>query len=506
MKRTKQQLINDSGERQMRAVFESVGWAVRTLDKDIGIDFEVEIFDNFKSTGVFFKVQLKSSESTRYVNSRTVISQPLRVASARYLSAEVRLPVVLIHADVKNKKTFWCVPQLMRTELERIISLKRGKITLRIPIGNELPETLVKLIDTITKVEQVLASRLIVSTPTETFVRSIDKQVDADELTRDFQDKADTLKLLQAHRLAQSRRHAEAVEKAQKVFANSDASILTKFNALLTIEEAELLAAMYNQAPQQNYYRIRLTTGRKLKLLTKKGPRILKFHALVVWETAKLQRLTHIYHGLLLNWVAHKRKENVIWKAQLVFERTNVYRQVLAKYNQCIRLANYAARINGRADIPRLLMRIVSAIAHFIGNLESEHLEEIAGNFSASALQICKLAAAIANATKDDEGLFTVASKALMTKHAATGNAVDFAYETIGKISDDDTKQRAQDLVSRIIRSYQGEKLEGPIKTTHRQVYENMATALGVDLSNQNNQFPKWFDSDLTIWIQAEYS
>jgi hypothetical protein len=287
--------------------------------------------------------------------------------------------------------------------------------------------------------------------------------------------------------LAQSGHHADAIEKAQNVFGNSDSSILSKFNALLTIEEAELLSSMVKQEPQQNYYRISLTTGQKLKELTKNGPPILKFHAIVIWETAKLQRLAHRYHGLLLNWIAHKTKGNVIWKAQLVFERTHVYRQILAKYNQCIRLANYGLRIKGRADIPRLLMRIVSTIAHFIRNLESEHLDQAAASFSTSTLEICKLSARIAQATNDDDGLFTVAAKALMTKHAPIGEAVEFARETVNHIKDEDIKQRAHDLVSRIIRSYQGEKLEGPIKTTPRQVYENMATALGVDLTTHKN-------------------
>lgn len=62
MKRPKQQIIDDAGGRQMKSIFEPLGWAVRKLYKDNGIDFDVEIFDNFKSTGIFFKVQLKSQQ------------------------------------------------------------------------------------------------------------------------------------------------------------------------------------------------------------------------------------------------------------------------------------------------------------------------------------------------------------------------------------------------------------------------------------------------------------
>ncbi|MBA2702625.1 MAG: hypothetical protein H0U60_02095 [Blastocatellia bacterium] len=93
----------------------------------------------------------------------------------------------------------------------------------------------------------------------------------------------------------------------------------------------------------------------------------------------------------------------------------------------------------------------------------------------------------MAVADKDDDGLFTVATKALMTKHAPKGEAVDFALATIGEINDEATKLKTQEFVDRVIRSYQGEKLEGPVKTTYRQIYENMATALGVNLSNPND-------------------
>ena|SRR6202158_2143979 len=184
MKRPQQQIIDDVGERQMRSIFEPLGWAVRKIDKDNGIDFEVEIFVDFKSTGVFFKIQLKSSNRSRYDSSGEFVSQQLRLPNVEYLSSEVRLPVVVIHSDLKNQRTFWYAPQLMSDETRRLVGQKKRKtITLRIPTANELPATIDKLVETITRVEQVLASRLIISTPSQTFVRAIDQYVDQDEFT-----------------------------------------------------------------------------------------------------------------------------------------------------------------------------------------------------------------------------------------------------------------------------------------------------------------------------------
>jgi hypothetical protein len=140
MKRPQQQIVNDAGERQMRSIFEPLGWAVRKCEKDNGIDFDIEVFDNFKSAGVFFKVQLKSSEGTRYSTSKEFLSQQLEIPNAEYLCREVRLPVVLIHADVKDQRTLRYAPRLMSHELQAIIARKtRNSITVRMPAANELP-------------------------------------------------------------------------------------------------------------------------------------------------------------------------------------------------------------------------------------------------------------------------------------------------------------------------------------------------------------------------------
>jgi hypothetical protein len=132
-------------------------------------------------------------------------------------------------------------------------------------------------------------------------------------------------------------------------------------------------------------------------------------------------------------------------------------------------------------------MRIVAAMSPFNISLLGEGLSELAERYSASALQLCKLAAALALNDNDEDSLHMVATYALYTKRSPTGDAVDFAQEMIGKIKDEEIKQNAQYLVDHSIRGYRGERIEGLIETTHRQVYENMATSLGVNLNDVND-------------------
>jgi hypothetical protein len=124
MKRPKEHETDSAGQRLRRGVFESLGWTVNKIENDYGADFEVEMFQDGVSTGATFKVQLKSSNSTQYSADGARISQPVRVANARYLANELRTPAVLIHCDVGNQRVFWSTPQLDGDFVRRLETLR----------------------------------------------------------------------------------------------------------------------------------------------------------------------------------------------------------------------------------------------------------------------------------------------------------------------------------------------------------------------------------------------
>ena len=161
MKRPVQHIIADKGITQVRTAFESLGWTVEPITNDYGLDLYVEVFVKGESTGVTFKVQVKSSESTAYSQGHAFVTEPVSKANARYWCVELKSPIVLIHADVASGKTYWTLPQL-ESSLER--SLKQndpGTISIRIPVANQLPGTVVQLLDALSQVETVLAVRSV---------------------------------------------------------------------------------------------------------------------------------------------------------------------------------------------------------------------------------------------------------------------------------------------------------------------------------------------------------
>jgi hypothetical protein len=97
------------------------------------------------------------------------------------------------------------------------------------------------------------------------------------------------------------------------------------------------------------------------------------------------------------------------------------------------------------------------------------------------------LAAWISTENEDEDGLPSAVSAALMTKQGTSGEAVDWAKEVVNSIKDDRAKQSAQLLFDRHMKRQRGEEVEGDNDATTRQVIENMAMALGIDLSNPDD-------------------
>jgi len=103
----------------------------------------------------------------------------------------------------------------------------------------------------------------------------------------------------------------------------------------------------------------------------------------------------------------------------LYARRSALTRQIVTKYNRCLRLVRYAANYRDRWVLGRALTNIVKAIPIFLTQLRSEELREYEIAFAGSALQICKLAAWISVETGDVEGIVLAILSALLTVHSA---------------------------------------------------------------------------------------
>jgi hypothetical protein len=489
MKRPEQHITDSAGERQLRSIFEPLGWTVNKIEHDYGVDFEVEVFRDGRTTGATFKVQLKSSKATKYTAVGDFISQTLDSGAAIYLCRELTSPVILIHADVEHNKTFWLAPQLDLVTLRKLAEESpKQAITLRIPTANELPDSLARLIAAIEQVETLLATRVIIETPVLDFVSSIHGRVDSDELIQEFKIKGDSVKLSQAQSLLGRGLVDEARSRVNSVLSDPEASIGNKFPAVLILAAVESRAFREGKSTFRGFPQIEAYIANKLWALVRNGPSYMKFYALIARKAAQLGVLAERESALYVNWVAHTQTGDVLWKLSLVNERAKVTREIVVKFNQCLRLAQYASNSRHRWVLGGSILRVVSAVSVFILRLRLEGLEKSATSYAASALQLCNLAAQIAIEFRDDQGLTEAVLAAPMVDSREGSPALKWAEETAIRIQDPNLRKITEERLAWTANELRRQPSDQtPPFADLRRMFEEMATSLGIDLSDHDD-------------------
>ena len=495
MERPPQHVTDSLGESQMKSIFEPLGWVVNKLPNDYGIDFEVEVFENYRSTGASFKIQLKSSVATKYSTSGKFISQRMSRKNVERICHEMRTPVFLIHADVKKQKTFWLAPRLDSAVIQKLTltGKPRGTIMVQIPCANALPETLGDFVEAITQMQNVVAAQVIVATTVPDFVKFVHRQFPAAQLIRTFQDKKDGVKLEQAQKMLRERKYKEALTWVESIINDPDASVDSKFFAIVGVERVQDTILIRAMAPSVERARLHTETARRLQQLARKGFPHLKFFALIARKAAELGDLIERDYSLYLNSKSTGEATNPFWRLRLASLRVGVYSQIADRYNHCMRLVRYAANSSYRWALPDALLRIARTTALLIARLRFEEMREAAELYSASALQICRLAVWIAFETHDERPLSSAVSAALTTAWTANDPQVQWARETIGLIKDLQIRDDAEYLFEANMRRIRGQPVEQGIGEEEfpRQIIQNMAAARGIDLSDPNDPAAK---------------
>ncbi len=497
MERPQQQITSASGRTQIRTIFESLGWAVREIpqDTDVGIDFEVEVFESYKSTGILFKVQLKSSTQSDYSRKKDVIREHVKRKHLTYYCKELTDPVILIHADVATGRTFWLAPQLMHFPAKWLDgSNANRRAALLIPTANELPSTIDDLIGTIGRIKLVVGTRFVLDAPIPQFLADIKGQVDENELIRELRDKSDALKLGQIQGLHRSGKFEEATARIDKILADLECSVENRFWALLEKERIDYrVSAESGRVPQGALPEIHLKYSNEMQRLTESGPPALKFFALICLKAAELDLLAHQAFGLMMNYQNLLFNKNGYWALHAYIERLALERRVWKKINQCLRLARYTANSPHRYALPFALCRIPQSVAIYLLCLKIDGRGDAAKNLAASAFQVCQLASWIAERSEDGESMALAASGAVALSRAGGDSYIGWAKAVAGKIRNPSDRADGIALIERQIRRSKGERLPGDLwgDATHEQIYTNMAIGIGIKMSDSNDPLAK---------------
>jgi len=481
--------IDQAGNRLLRDVLESFGWVVNDTQRDYGIDSNVQVFEQKSATGAWFHVQLKSSASSEYSADGTFISQELSADHARHYALEMRQPIFLVHADVASKKIYWCAPQLDKQLSVSLRSAEAKSVTARVPTAQILPTTAPGFLKALGDIHLALANREITSASNSSFSDSLKHIPDQDVHYKAFQEKNNVLKLRKIADFYKVREYGQARVRAVGVSNDPDASIEAKVWALTQLGHIDSAIVFRGARPQCEMSEALLSHARSLKELTKRGPAYLKFYALIMRSSAELGVLIHKNHSLFLAEQQHAQTfGNPMLALNLFAERSEVTRRVAAKYNQCLRLVRYAANYPDRWMLSRALVGITHGIGHFLITLRAEKKPATAKAFAQSAFRICKLAAWISKDSGDEEGAAFALLGALITTSSVDSDEYRWALETAQALPNDEMREDVLLKLERAKRRWVGELLEGDYHgDTTWQIIQNMASELGVDLSDEND-------------------
>jgi hypothetical protein len=481
--------INRAGKRLLRKVLEPLDWVVNDVQEDYGIDCNIQVFDGKSPTGAWFHAQLKSSASSDYSADGQFVSQELLVHHARHYAREMRDPVILVHADVTSSRVFWSAPQLDKRLAEVLTNTGARFITVRIPTNQELPATAPDLLTALDNIYLVLGARELMSASTRSFADNLTHLPDQEALYRAFQDKNDTLKLRKILELFDQKRFDQARLRVATVLADPDSTIEIKFWAQLQAEGIDYVKTVRSGKPQGELSKLRLVHARLLQKLTKSGPGYLKFYSLIARKAAELEILAHENFSLHMTLRQHlEHQHNPMMVLGLIAKRSVNTSRIVAKYNQCVRLARYAATYSNRWVLGRSLTNVCSALGAYLVTLNSEGRSETKEQFEESALQIAKLSAWICGETGDSVGVVLAIMGALTTTTSTDSNAYLWAVGVAEGLTNPEIRADALSRIERAAKRWRGLAVDGDYQgDIGWQIIQNMATALNIDLKDESD-------------------
>jgi hypothetical protein len=481
--------INTSGERLLREALEPLGWVVNAVEKDYGIDYNIQLFKGKFPTGTWLHVQLKSSASSEYSADQSFVSQEITVDHARHYALEMREPVLVIHADVESKSVYWYAPQLDRQLATVLVSTNAKFTTFRVPTRQKLPDTAQELLRSVEKIHLVLATRELTSAPVQSFAENLSHFPDQEKLHRDFQERNDVLKLHRISKMYKERKYDEARPRAEAIIADRDSTVETKFWAQTQLEGIDFSETVQSGKPQNELPKVALKHAKALRKLTASGPKYLKFYSLIARHAAELEILVQENYSLHLALQQHTQNAgHPMMALRLYAERVELTQLIVSKYNRCVRLTRYATNYPDRWMLGLAILRIVKAIAPYLITLSADGNVDSEKAFARSALQICKASAWICEETGDGEGVVLAILDALMTTNSEDSDAYRWAMQVTNALVDPELRADALRLIDRAKRRWKGEVVDGDYQGDPIwQIIQNMATGLGIDISDENS-------------------
>jgi hypothetical protein len=494
MQRPEQHLTDTLGQALLSSALAPTGWVLRPVHPDYGVDYEVEVFENRRTTGSTFKLQLKSSEEPDYAAARDFVSVLLSVPRARYLVNELQVPTVLVQADVGARRLYWSAPQLEPGLRERLAHAdENSSVTIRIPTANDLVSSTDVLVSALARARAVLVARAVAGTASTDFVAAVARLTPLADTIAAFREMTNGLRLASAYQTMEEGELDGAHADLLRLWADPEATLSTRVCAVITLEHIETRQAIRDQFPDRSRIaKIRLASDR-LRALTSRGPVGFKLYALGLRKLSSLHLAIHEYWGVGFHQQMSAKRGDVALLPMLEYRRMVMAQRVHQRVNECTGFVTYALQTSDGIGLGDIVQRLGKALWLLAGQLEivGDEGAQASSRLNEQAFQLFRLAATLARMTSDEQRFADAVCAVRLLTSDTQSTRYKWMQEELGTIRDPQVRVAAANYLARIA----GEMERQPhtqIEASAKQIYENLATGLGIDVTDEHDERAKW--------------
>ncbi len=500
MKRPESHGIDTRGQRIFEACLPPE-WVVRDQHPDYGVDYEVEVFEKGSSTGILFKVQLKSTVRPDLSSDGTFISCEIETGRADYLCEKLLAPAALVVADVEAGTVYWATPQLDEELVRRVreaAAVAQKSVTVRVPTANQLPHTLAPLLNAIADAQILLGTRVVQTSTVPHFVSIAGQHLDSDDLIGDLSTKVAALKVRQILSAYDRGSPEDAWALLDEVLRTPDADRSVKITAIIQVERHEQGRLTFPPATAHQAAKITLWAASQMRFVAADGPLVHRLHAAISFRAAQLELLACDGLGMYQNWVANQAGGDPFWRLSLAYARRHNADRLLRKYRECVRLVNFALRRQQYTIVPDCAERVILATLSLIQTLDNEGFAEQANAHRVTLLELGGIGVDIA---AHEERWYVVGGLANQTLLAAfrvqdeadRARGMEWAEHQLSRIPLEDLRCEWMDIARRgVERATAALGLQSMTSDEHsaldRQIYQNMAISLGINLDDPKDE------------------
>ena len=381
-----------------------------------------------------------------------------------------------MHCDVTAGRSYWLLPQLDASVVGRLDSLNDDQsVTLHLPVTNELPASKAAFVEALQRADAALSVRAA-RRVRPTLVAELGEQVlgsDAEEAIRAFQSHSDALRLTQAYGRAVAGDLDKAFKLIDQLLEAPGSALEDKFRAWLIWEMAELNRQIAAGVSDRESCRDQQPGRPRTPGTHQDGPTHLKYYAAVFALAARVSALAHDGHAL-----AHGGTSRGPGRAHLPL--------VTAAVGPSARLDAHQVFSNRQSTAPDKPSFDTTEGAASSGDVDRRRVPQIrARGAQRPGSEPPELTARTLQSRRQSRGhdrrperLASTASSALVLLQIRFRRRDDLRSEIAGQLTSPDERAFVERAIDQRRRMNAGERIEGKIKTTARQIAENVEDGL----------------------------